>query len=350
MHDLTTRQPLDIATVLQVQSVRGYPCVSLLLATTPGEALCLPDRARLESLASLAGRRIRAEGPERGEQTLQRLDEAVTSVADRPTQHGLALFVNADVTQVVDLPMPFADRCVVDPTFATRDLVRALHRTPRHVLLLLAADEARLFDGALGQLSPAVGTAFPMVADGNGGRRPETFLRDVDRALGTYLTLRPAPLVIAAAEPTLSQFTSASKNLGRCAGTVSGNHLTTPLPELARRSRPLLEQYLNGREAEALRVLDTRIGQRRAATGIDACWQAARWERPEMLAVEEGFFYPARLDADTDGLLPSSDPSEPGVIDDVVDELIEIVLTRGGWVALVRDGSLPDRVALTLLR
>jgi hypothetical protein len=350
VHDLRTRQSLDLATVLQVQSVRGYPCVSLLLATSPRDHLGSADRARLESLASLAERRIRAESPERGPETLQRLDQAVASVGDRPTQHGLALFVNADVTQVVDLPLPVNDRCVVDPTFATRDLVRALHRTPRHVLLLLAADEARLFDGALGQLSPAVGTAFPMAAHSDAARRSATFLRDVDRALGSYLAVRPAPLVIAAAEPTLSQFTSASKNLGRFAGAVPGNHLTTPLPELARRSRPLLEQYLSGREAEALRLLDTRVGQRRAASGVDACWRAARWESPEMLAVEEGFFYPARLDADTDGLLPASDPSEPGVIDDVVDELIEIVLTRGGWVALVRDGSLPDRVALTLLR
>jgi hypothetical protein len=351
-HSAPTRQPLDIATVLAVQSVRGYPCVSLLLRTTAGDRLGDDDRVRLESLAATAAQRVRAENPQRGSETLQRLDEAVTSVVDRPALHGLALFVNPDVTEVVDLPVPVSDRCVVDPTFATRDLVRALHRTPRHVLLLLAADEARLFDGALGRLTPVVGTSFPLAADEPSGRRPgsEGFFRDVDRALGSYLRLHPAPLVVAAAEPTLSQFTAVSRNLARFAGVVAGNHLTTPLAELSRRARPLLEDYLNSREDEALRLIDTRIGQRRAVAGMDACWQAARWERPEMLAVEEGFFYPARLDPETDGLEPASDPTEPGVIDDVVDELIEIVLTRGGWVALVRDGALDERVALTLLR
>jgi hypothetical protein len=351
-HPPSTRQPLDIATVLAVQSVRGYPCISLVLHTTEADRLTDADRVRLEALAATAARRVRAENPERGAEALHRLDEAVTAAVDRPARHGLALFVNPDVTEVVDLPVTVTDRCVVDPTFATRDLVRALHRTPRHVLLVLAADEARLFDGALGRLSPVVGTAFPLSADDRSGRRPgsEGFVRDVDRALGSYLRLHPAPLVLAAAEPTLSQFTGVSRNLARFAGVVPGNHLTTPLAELSRRARPLLEDYLNSREDEALRLLDTRMGQRRAVAGIDACWQAARWERPEMLAVEEGFFYPARLDPDSDGLEAATDATEPGVIDDVVDELIEIVLTRGGWVALVRDGALDERVALTLQR
>jgi hypothetical protein len=352
VHLTPTRSPLDLAAVLSLQSVRGYPCLSLLLATTPGSAPSADVRTRLESLAAQAVQRVRAEGPERGEEALTRLDAAVTAVLDRPTREGLALFVNPDVSEVVDLPVAVVDRCVVDPTFATRDLVRSLHRTPRHVLLLLSAGEARLLDGALGNLTPAVGTAFPLVADEQGRSRAgsEAFLRDVDRALGTYLRLHPAPLVVAAAEPTLSAFTSLSRHLGRYAGAVPGNHLMTPLTELSRRARPLLERYLAGRQAEALALVQTRTGQRRAASGIDACWQAARWERPEMLAVEEGFFYPARLDLDTDGLEPVTDPTEPGVIDDVVDELIEIVLTRGGWVALVADGALDGHVALTLLR
>jgi hypothetical protein len=39
------------------------------------------------------------------------------------------------------------------------------------------------------------------------------------------------------------------------------------------------------------------------------------------------------------------------VCDDAVDELIETVISRGGWIALVADGALPDgRVALALRR
>ncbi len=69
-----------------------------------------------------------------------------------------------------------------------------------------------------------------------------------------------------------------------------------------------------------------------------------------MLAVEEDYFYPARLDSVGDGLIPAEDVDHPDVIDDVVDELIEIVLSRGGWIALLEPGRLPagGHLALTL--
>jgi len=341
-------QPLDAAAVMSLQSARGYPCVSLLMPTTEGERIDEADRATLERLAGQARMRVRQEAPAAGEQTLARLDEAVAAVLDRPVHEGLALFVNAEVAEVVDLPIPVEPRCVVDPTFATRDLVRALHRTPRHVLLLLAADEARLFDGSLGALVPAASAKFPMRAgDGLAG---ESFLRQVDKALGAYLRLHPAPLVVAAAEPTASTFGRLSANTSRLAGIIPGNHLRSPLPDLAGQVRLVMEGYLLSREAEAMELVTTRRGQRRAVLGIDECWRASRWERPEMLAVEEGFFYPAWISEDGDELTPTDDPAELGAIDDVVDELIEGVLTRGGWVALVQDGIVPDgaRVALTL--
>jgi hypothetical protein len=74
-----------------------------------------------------------------------------------------------------------------------------------------------------------------------------------------------------------------------------------------------------------------------------------------MLMVEQGFFHPARIADDGDTLLPAPDPHAPDVVDDVVDELIELVLARGGWIALLDDGTLardggPDGVALTLRR
>jgi hypothetical protein len=176
------------------------------------------------------------------------------------------------------------------------------------------------------------------------------FLTDVDRALGAYLRLHPAPLVIAAAEPTLSTFRGLSRNTGRLAGTIAGNHLTTPLPELAARLRPVLEDYLHSRQAEALTLLGERRQRGRAVEGIQRAWTAARWERPEMLAVEQGYFFPAHLATDGDSLLPAEDPQDPDACDDVVDELIEVVISRGGWIALLDDHVLPGdhRVALTL--
>jgi hypothetical protein len=141
-----------------------------------------------------------------------------------------------------------------------------------------------------------------------------------------------------------------SRNTGRLAGTVYGSHARTPLPTLVRLVRPVLERYLRSRQDEALALLEARADARRVVSGVPASWLAARAERPEMLAVEQGLFYPARLSTDGDRLTPADDIDHPEVIDDAIDELIEIVLRRGGWIALVEDGLLSahGRIALAV--
>lgn len=348
--------PLTAAAVLALQGYRADPSVSLLLTTRPGPDLDPTDRARLRALAGRARDRLRSHPDHaRGGITpvLTDLDGLVEELQG-PVDHAVALFASPARVARFDLPVEVVDRCVIDPTFATRDLVRSLHRTPRHVVLLLAADRARLLDASRGTLAP-VSHGFPRTDPGHRRGNParESFLREVDRSLGAYLRLHPAPLVVAAARPTLSTFLQLSRNTARLAGSLGGHHLDTPTEDLRARIRPVVEEYLLSRQAEALSLLVQREGQGRAVRGITDAWTAARWERPEMLAVEQGYFQPARLTADGDTLVPVEEVGEvgdPGVLDDAVDELIEAVLGRGGWVALLADGTLPaaSRVALTL--
>ncbi|MDP9824080.1 baeRF3 domain-containing protein [Nocardioides massiliensis] len=212
------------------------------------------------------------------------------------------------------------------------------------------------FDHQLGTLGRADTTKFPMHARTDKQRtdteRTEPahgFLKRVDQALGAHLRVHPAPVVVIAAEPTLSRFLQMSANLGRLAGRVTGNHVTTPLLEIEGLVAPHIEQYLASRQDEALVLLERRLGQDRAVVGLESVWLASRWERPEMLAVEDDFFFPARISPDGDSLDAADDVEHPDVIDDVIDELIEQVLARGAWVALVEPGTIPDgqRVALT---
>lgn len=361
--------PLPLPTaaeVLALQAVHEYPAISVLCSTDTAPAMSTVAAARLEQLVDDATRRLRSEfGGPVAASLADDLRHLVDDAKERPTRAAVALYVSSRHISAWSLPQPVVDRAVVDPTFATRDLVRSLHRTPRHVVLVLTEREARLFDGAGDTLLPPFGGPFPLIdrtprrhtrtgggpaKGGDQDRRAETFLRTVDRALGTYLSLHPAPLVLVGASRTLTRFTRISRNLGRLAGAVQGSHARTPLPTLARLIRPVIQDYLRSREREALTLVGKRSRAGAVATGMPAVWLAARAERPEMLAVEEGLFYPARVSRDGDLITPADDVEHPDVIDDAVDEVIETVLRRGGWVALVQNGALSasDRIALTL--
>lgn len=366
--------PATPSLVTALQSVTGHPCVSLLLTTTPASRMHTDDAARLRGLLREAERRLLESEALPGVRStvLTPLRELVEGACRGPATEALAVFASAAVQTVVHLSLPVVDRASVDPTFATRDLVRALHRTPRHVVLALSAHEARLFDGLGTELHPAQSRAFPQTIDGEtpndrsrrragrrSSRRPtdtedrKAFFREVDRALGAYLRVQPAPLVLVGTERVVADFRKVSANLQRLAGWVPGSLVTSPTSDLVPRIRVVLEQYLVSRQAEALGLLERRAGEGRVASGIQAAWRAAHAERPEMLVVEESYFHPARLEAEDAVLEPDPEDVEaPEVIDDLVDELIEAVLRRGGWVAFAADDSLRAhrRVALTLRR
>jgi hypothetical protein len=361
---ITTTSIPAAAQITTLQQVREYPAISVLLTTTPAAELTPADALQLAALAAQAVDRVRTElQPAAAAPAVRRLHHLVDQDRRGPTSHALALYASAGTESLIRLPVAVRDRAVVDPTFATRDLVRALHRTPRHLVLALNSGHARLFDAAADTLLPALTSAFPLHADrpassNSRGRadRPARasdtddldFYRRVDAALGTYLRLHPAPLVLVGADHTTAAFRRISTNCTRLAGVVRGNLTHADTTELTTRIRAVLDTYLHRRRDEALTLIDQRMSAGRVASGMPAAWLAARTHRPEVLAVDESLYYPARLSDDGDTLTPAHDVDHPDVIDDAVDELIETVLIRGGWIAFTQPGALAHHHGVAL--
>jgi hypothetical protein len=234
------------AEVHVLQAVKEYPSVSLLMTTEPGAVLARADVLKLQALAAQATARVRGElSPTVTGPVLARLAELVEQACDGPAAMSLAVYASASTGAVVRLPIPVSDRAVVDPTFATRDLVRALHRTPRHLVLALNSGAARLFDCIGDSLLPALTDDFPLTAKrrdssvrGRADRPGRTadaagetdFYRDVDDALGAYLRLHPAPLVLVGDPRATATFQRMSRNCQRLAGSVRGNLVNAPAP------------------------------------------------------------------------------------------------------------------------
>ncbi|GAA0838334.1 hypothetical protein ACFQVD_08755 [Streptosporangium amethystogenes subsp. fukuiense] len=351
------------AQITALQQVREYPAVSLLLSTNPAAELTRADALRMEGLAAEAVQRLRSElQPAVADPVIGRLHRLIDQARHGPTGLGLAVYASAGTGALIRLPIGVRDRTVVDPTFATRDLIRALHRTPRHLVLTLNTGHARLLEAAADTLLPALTSAFPMSADPRAASRSrgradrptrETltsdFYRQVDAALGVYLRLHPAPLVLVGDERAAAAFKRLSVNCQRLAGTVTGNLTATPTAKLTTRIRTVLDGYLHRRQDEALALLQQRTAAGRVTSGMPAAWQAARTRRPEMLVVDDSLYYPARLSDDGDTLTPATDIDHPDVIDDAVDELIELVLARGGWIAFTTPGVLVDHQGVALV-
>ena len=340
----------------------SYPCISVLMPTEPAPRMTSPDVERLHGLVEDVAQQLRERGIPANPRLTSKLTDRVQQVVGQPTDRAVAIYVSLAVSRTFWLSVPVTARAVVEHTFATRPLVTALHRTPSHVLLLLHPTCAHLYQGAGGGFR-LVGSrdlfqgpgAVRAPQQSRGGAEetavdlPDGFLRAVDQLLGRYRAEHPGPLVLGGSLHVVDGFRALSRNLHRLAGRIPTTRGETAT-DLARASSEVVENYLRSRREEALSDLGTSLASRPGdvASGMAACWHAVHQRAPSMLLVEHDFVTPGRPE---DYAVPAPGPRPRSVapaVHDLVDDLIEVVIMRGGQLALVDNGDLAvhGRVAL----
>lgn len=340
----------------------GYPCISVLLPTEPAPRMMPADLDRLQALVAEVDQVLREQGVTSRARLLRKLHDQVRRSAAQPTDRALAIYVSLALSRVFRLPRAVQARVVIEPTFATRALVSALHRMPPHVVLVLHPTCAHLYAAADGGLRPVgrhdpfrgnqrvrLPTAGEPDASEEPHARTRAYLREVDRMLGDYRAEHPSPLVLAGSPHVLDRFCALSRNLDRLAGRVDLRDQETAL-DLARASTEAIERYLRTRREDALDQLEHALSGRPedVASGIEQCWRSVQVRPPGMLLVEENYISPGAPELLSGAGSTAGSQDRSGLVHDLVDDLMEHVILRGGQLALVRDGELAghDRIAL----
>jgi Bacterial archaeo-eukaryotic release factor family 3 len=352
----------------QLQAVNEYPSVSILAPTHRTAPDKLQDPIRVKNLVAEAKNRLLTEFSAREMEPLfAKLDGLVEGLDFERLLDGLALYVNKDLAQAFTLPFTVTERVVVDPTFATRDLVFTLNRTPRYYVLALSEKDTRLFEGFGATVEEIRGGGFPMRHEGAGGatrlpggqgvntsaQRDEAhrdFFRAVDEKFGAFQAEDKLPLVVAGVDRYFAFFREVSRHTADIAGTLEGNYDASTEHEIAQLVWPIMQTWMTQRRSEALERLDAAVGAQKSSSTIGEVWRMAKEGRGDTLLVEQDFHYPARVDETGLILSPAEDATAPDVIDDAVDEVIEEVMTKGGSVVFVDDVALAQhqRIALIL--
>lgn len=351
--------------ILELQSHRSHPSLSILLTTHRTSPDNKRDPIVLKNLVTEATERlVELLGKRDAAPLVRELERQVAAIDLRRTLGGMAIFVSAEHAGVYLLPVPLTPRVVIDDTFATRDLVFAMNRSPRYWVLALSAQPTRLFEGVRDTLVEVRGGDFPMVHETPEANEslPEMterskleeawhrqFFREVDQALAAYTKADPLPICVVGVERWLAYFQNVTDHKDVVA-TVTGNHDQTPPHELGKLVWPVVADALSARRRRALDALDAAVGAQRFASGLGEAWRRAQEGRGQLLLVEQDYHQAARLDEATKELHLVAAGDEDATMADAVDDLIELVLDKQGDVAFVEDGELEGhgRVALTL--
>jgi hypothetical protein len=353
--------------IKEISKIKGEPCVTITLFTHRTAPRNQQDKIRLENLVKQAEIQLLEKyDKNQAAPVIERLKNLARDIDYQNTLDGLVVFVNASLARTFYLPFNIGERVVVQDSFHTRDLVFAMNRTPRYWVLVLSEKPTRLFEVSRKEFIEVDEGEFPMTHEGPGGEQAlpggfgikrsgyrdeyhRKFFRSVDNALRPFLLDDPLPLVVVGVDRFLAFFNKMTQHQDWIIASLKGSHDSTSVHELGELVWPLVKVALDEKRQQVFAELEQAISDRKYASSVGEVWRMANDGRGRLLIVEEDFHYPAKIDEKTGQLVPAEDPTAPGVITDVVDEIIETVLRKDGKVVFVDKGKLQNHRGIALI-
>lgn len=353
----------------RIQAYRGYPALSLRVRTHRRMPDAQQDPTRLKNLIRHAEKVMR----ERDISTavvhdyINRLDLFHRQLDWRYLDEGLCVFVAAGRLAWVMLPEPVEETVVVGETFLTRDLVRIASRTPRYHLLVLSDQATRWFQGWGRRLSEETGHGFPMESQAGSHDPPEGFNKGVDpkayanerskvflqrvaETTRAHMNNEHAPLFVAGVERLQALYREVAGE-DAISGRLSGNFDGRSPHDLAEALAPELERWQQARRHMVLERFQEVKGTRNGVVGLREVGEAAAMARVDTLLVENPYSIAGTFDRETGRVITIANGGESDMApDDVVDEIVETVVERGGNVVFYQDGRLAGPAIGAILR
>jgi hypothetical protein len=357
------------------------PCLSLYQPTHRGHPENKQDRIRFKNLVKALQESLLQRFPNEDIRPL--LEPFLALAADttfwKHTFDGLAILGAKDFFRVYNLQRPVPELAVVADSFHVKPLLRIQQSADRYQVLAVNRHEIRLFEGnrdTLDEIQPAqgvprtliqalgdeltephqtvasyggVGGGKPSMRHGHGGKESEVdsdaqrFFRVVDQAiLEHHSRASGLPLILASLPEHHHMFHELSRNPFLIPESIDIHPDALPsIEEFRKRAWQLVEP----RYMASLADLVEKFGKAwSAGLGSDDPSRIAKAGlegRVATLLIEADRVVPGRINVATGDVDPD-DLSHPQV-DDLLDDLGELTLKRGGLVVIVPTERMPTK-------
>ena len=331
-------------TLKKVKDVSGGCCVTILLNTHR----TLPDNEKdplvLKNLVKEANNRLPEECSPRAASVIsEKLQSLAGAIDHRHNLESLILFANEQMAEYTRLPLAVEDRVVIGDSFATRDLIRALHRDKEYYVLVLSRDKARLIEAFNDRVVQEVEGNFPIentflhprqaaeaaVASRQTNLQHE-FFNIVDKQVLEVIKQNPWPVLICTEESNYPQYVKVADRKEIIMGHLGGNRMEEKAHHIIEAAWPVVLQIRKDNLAARTQELAAAENTGKWVSDFTDIWRAVNQGRGQTLFVQRGYFQPARVVDDTVDLVSEEPTDRSGVVDDIIDDMIEINLQYGG--------------------
>ncbi|MCK6445826.1 MAG: hypothetical protein L6Q99_05485 [Planctomycetes bacterium] len=376
MHLLTTESFRSLL------SAHPAPCVSIYMPTPSGPKSAEHNRLRWEAQLAHARNDLHAlYSPRDIEPVLAPLTHLAGTELWHADRKGLAAFACPRFTAHFHLTEEPEELVIVASSFHVRPLLAQMQSNRHYFLLALDHQRAALYRGTRVGLVPVELHGLPLrieaehqdrertstrhaggagfgttirhgFAGGDVGRHEhlEQYLREVDRALSRELAFEKVPLVLAAPRELIAAYRMVSRYGYIAEEALHGSYDSASVAGLHEKAWPIVQRELAAREAHLLDDFGSLAAHGRASADVSEIARCAVQGRVRELFLADGEHLWGRFDRDT-GSVQFAPVGALVKGDDLLDDVAEAVLARGGEVlALDRERMPAHAQAAALLR
>jgi hypothetical protein len=373
--------PLTVDELRRLMAQQAPPCISIYLPTRRGGSH--EDKKRYEGLVRRARELVHSNlSTSAVSELIDPLNELASLPLSADALEGLAVFRSTDTLLYYRLPASVPELTLVAESFHIRPLLAFLQTNRNYYLLNLSQNHVAFFKGNASGLAPVDLRGLPnSLTDAlgiearersvsyhfgaRGGQNPiyggisksdtsrdedlARFYRAIDRALWEVLRDEKVPLVLAAAERSNAMYRTISRYSHLAAEGLVGNFARTSATELHERAWPIVQQEVAARELDVLDRYQSLVSRARALDEVRAIAKFAVQGRVRELLLAKDSYQWGTLDKSTGAVAFHGEP-EAAHDDDVLDDIAESVLLRGGEVYSLAKDHMPSKssVAATL--
>jgi len=285
---------------------------------------------------------------------------------------GLGIYVSPDITQMVHFPFPVKEKIIIDKSFETRDLHYFKQFSSPYYILKLTKNQASLFLNDGTQIREITNTHFPMSVVNDyayarstlgtsfgyarkgfekdksviGKLRLEPFYRGIHQNLKQ--NIKAGNLLINGSKKVITDFEAAGDRTLRIKGRIIGIYKNKV--ELFERARATYYDAMQNEIQSMIDSLEELPGTRKTAIGIREVWSTAVAGKGNVLLVEKDFRKTGYTLEDGKQISLQVPAASHTTLPDVVDQVIETVIDKGGRVVFTEDNQLEkyEHIALIL--
>lgn len=368
---------MDTTVLEELKGHVGNPCVSVIIPThklSPERTL---DELHVTQALKKAGELVINKFGENniGKELILKLNELASNIDYVHNDLGIGFYVSPKVSHLVRFPFPVKEKVIVGNSFEIRDIVYLEATLLEYCFFVMNEKELRLFDGTGETLRMYKNTDFPSryIDDyeyersslgssyGYGFKSTEkdksivneqryvAFLKQADQKMSKYISPH-TPLIISGNSKDIGYFKKITTHSNNIIGEIQGNYLHESIQKLGVFAFQKITEYLNKEEEKLLIRFENAHGKKLAVNGIEDVWKFANDGKGLLLLVEKDYMFKGYTLPNDSTLYTTPPKQQHEILEDAVDDVMEIVMNKGGKVVVMQEGRLQrfGKIALIL--